>query len=208
MNSIKERSEQQILAAGGRICDWLPHLEERKLRSLEEIDGRMLTLHAMLQIAFGAPPEVIADWLEENELSAHLAPSERAILERGSVTEQEKKNLYWYLEALWTMAWVLGMIEGLPFDEPVGSQLASLLPNLQEWEEPDATRARMRLRSYDEVYAMLDLYFRLHWFTRDCHLTGQDSGKISLDIIMERRKALEWALDPERRSWDEVPDGT
>jgi hypothetical protein len=50
---------------------------------------------------------------------------------------------------------------------------------------------------------MLDLYFRLHWWTRDGQLNGYETGDVRLDIIMERRKALEWVLD-DSCDWDNV----
>jgi hypothetical protein len=62
----------------------------------------------------------------------------------------------------------------------------------------------MRLRPYPELYAMRDLAYRFHWWTRDSHLKGEDSGPVQLDIVMERRKALEWILD-EQIDWDDMP---
>ncbi len=61
----------------------------------------------------------------------------------------------------------------------------------------------MRLRSHEELFRMLDLYYRLHWWTRNAQLTGQDTGEVRLDIIMERRKALEWIMDA-NCDWDSV----
>ena len=65
----------------------------------------------------------------------------------------------------------------------------------------------MRLRSRDELFRMLDLHYRLHWWTRNAQLTGKDTGVVRLDIIMERRKALEWVMDP-ACDWDNVEMST
>ena len=65
----------------------------------------------------------------------------------------------------------------------------------------------MQLRSREELFRMLDLYFRLHWWTRNSQLTGKDTGAVRLDIIMERRKALEWVMDP-ACDWDNVDMST
>jgi hypothetical protein len=54
---------------------------------------------------------------------------------------------------------------------------------------------------------MLDLYYRLHWWTRNSQLTGKDTSVVRLDIIMERRKALEWIMDP-TCDWDNVEMST
>jgi hypothetical protein len=65
----------------------------------------------------------------------------------------------------------------------------------------------MRLRPSDELFRMLDLYYRLHWWTRNSQLTGKDTSVVRLDIIMERRKALEWIMDP-TCDWDNVEMST
>jgi hypothetical protein len=51
---------------------------------------------------------------------------------------------------------------------------------------------------------MRDLSYRFHWWTRDAQLKGQGTGYERLDIVMERRKALEWILDCEM-DWDDIP---
>jgi hypothetical protein len=61
----------------------------------------------------------------------------------------------------------------------------------------------MQLRSQDDLIRMRDLYYRLHWWVRDAQLQGQDTGDVCIDIIMERRKALEWAMDADY-DWDSV----
>jgi hypothetical protein len=142
-------------------------------------------------------------------LDNELVESEQAILGKSNadLTEQEKANLFWYLEALWALAWAGSLIDQLPFDKPVGNNLASLLPNLQQNEDGSKFLKRMRLRPHDELFRMLDLYYRLHWWTRNAQLQGQSTGNVSIDIIMERRKALEWLLNAED-DWDNVEMST
>lgn len=208
--TVKHESEAIILRAGGQICDWLPHLDrDHQPRDLDAVVRRALILNAMLQIYFKAPVAVIKEWITRHGLGDALSQSERTILEKDNdgLTEQERINLYWYIEALWTMVWAGQLIPGLPFDEGVGDVLASLCPKLQHDEDGSKFSKNMRLRSRDELFRMLDLYFRLHWWTRNAHLTGQNTGVVRLDIMMERRKALEWIMDPEC-DWDNVEQGT
>jgi hypothetical protein len=42
---------------------------------------------------------------------------------------------------------------------------------------------------------------------RDSELTGRDTGDVRLDIVMERREALEWVMDP-LWDWDSVEMST
>jgi uncharacterized protein DUF4272 len=124
------------------------------------------------------------------------------------ISEQDEVDLYWYLEALWALAWVGSFIDELPIDSPVGDELASFLPNLQIDEGPESFSNRFELRSPGEIYRMLDLYYLAHWYARDGHLRNYATGVFSLDVIMERRKALEWVLDSEIDDWDHTPEST
>lgn len=163
----------------------------------------------MLQIAFKAPIPIVKRWISENGLDDDLVESERAILDKSNaeLTGQERANLFWYVEALWALAWAGGLIDRLPFDKPAGDNLASLSPNLQQNEDGSKFLERMRLRPHDELFRMLDLYYRLHWWARDAQLQGQPTGGVSIDIVMERRKALEWVLNA-RDDWDNVEVST
>jgi hypothetical protein len=209
-DAVKRESEAIIRRAGGEICDWLPVLDrEGQSRDLGAVVRRALILNAMLQIYFKAPIAFIKDWITRNGLTNDLSEAEREILERDddALTEQERINLYWYIEALWTLAWVGQLIDDLPFDEGVGNALASLCPALQRNEDGSKLSKTMRLRSRDELFQMLDLHYRLHWWTRNAQLTGKDSGDVRPDIIMERRRALEWVMDPSC-DWDSVEMST
>lgn len=204
--TLKGDSESIIRRAGGEVCDWLPPLAaDLTPRRQDAVVRRALILNAMFQIYMRAPIAVIRDWITRNGLSDHLSAWERQILKKkdGSLTDPERTRLYWYVEALWALTWVGSLIDDLPFNEPVADTLASLCPNLQQDEDGSKFSKSMRLRPPVELLRMLDLYYRLHWWTRNAHLTGQDTGDVRLDFIMERRRALEWVMDPDR-DWDDV----
>ena len=50
---------------------------------------------------------------------------------------------------------------------------------------------------------MLDKFYRAHWFARNNDLTGKKSDKVDMDLIMERRKALEYICYAEYE-WDNI----
>lgn len=202
---VKKRSEKIILDVGGRICDWLPMPEQSEPRSLGQLIGRALVMNAMLNICFLAPVPVIRTWIERNGLENHLSNSERVLLTKSNdqLARQELINLYWHIEALWALMWAGNLIEHLDFTRPVEDYMASLAPNLQVNKNGDMFSKRMRLRPYNELYNMLDLHYRLHWYARDGQLNGYSTGAVSLDIIMERRKALEWFMDASS-DWDHI----
>lgn len=207
--AVKARSEQIILRAGGRVNPALPLIGRRKPRSQEELIGRALVMNALINIAFQAPIPVIRDWIAAHELSAHLSASERALLGKSNddLTEQDNIDLYWSVEALWALMWAGGLIEDLPVVQPVPNTMAWLVPNLQQNEGTSKFSDRMRMRPYRELHEMLDLYYRAHWYARDGSLRRYPTGSFSQDIIMERRKALEWLMDVDV-DWDNVPQDT
>jgi len=67
----------------------------------------------------------------------------------------------------------------------------------------DRIRQRYSLRSREEIYSKLDLFYRAHWYTRDCQLTGRSSSPFNLGVVQLRRQLLEWVADNES-DWDHV----
>jgi len=208
--TVKAESERMITALGGRVCDWLPALERGEMRSAAEVADRALALHATIEIAFGAPIEVIAAWIRENNLEASLSHQERAILarRRDQLSKEELSSLGWSMEALWALVWAGGLIDALRVERPVGDNLAALLPNLQRNEDASSFRRRFALRPAEEIYAMLDLYYRAHWYARDGQLNSYATGAFDLGRIMERRRALEWISDHQLEDWADTPEDT
>jgi hypothetical protein len=96
-----------------------------------------------------------------------------------------------------------GLVEEMAFDRGVEDFMAGLSPNLQKNEDGSKFRLRMKLRPYAELFAMRDLAYRFHWWTRDAGLKGEDTGEVNPDSVMERRKALEWILD-RQSDWDDM----
>ncbi|MBY0271318.1 MAG: DUF4272 domain-containing protein [Burkholderiales bacterium] len=207
--TVKAESETAIRSAGGKICDWLPCLDRAELRPADEIIGRALVMNALLNIYFKAPIPVVAEWILKHGLTGHLSNTERDLLrcKNDALSEQQLIDLFWYIEALWALMWVGSLIDDLPFQSPVEDRMASMCPNLEKNEGPQKFTERMRLRKPNKIFQMLDLYFRVHWWARDGQINGYTTKPADLDIVMERRKALEWVLNP-NCNWDDVPLNT
>lgn len=201
---VKIESEQIILRAGGQVCEWLPSIERKCIRPSVEIIGRALVLNALLNIYFNAPISVVRGWLEKNQLSHHLTQREKDLLSKKNeqLHEQELQEIFWNIESLWAFMWVGSRIEEMPFDSPVENYMASLAPNLQKNEDSSMFSKEMRVRAVEEIFRMLDLYYRLHWYALDGQLNGYATDPIKLNIVANRRKALEWALSDQ--SWDHI----
>ena len=200
-----------IKALGGKVCDWLPVIERGEMRSTAEVADRALTLHAMIEVAFGVPTEVIAAWIRGNNLEASLSRQERAILARKARPTQRRgaeqpwlvhggivgAGLGWWAdrgaarrETHWATTWL------------------HCCPTSRGTRMPAASVAGFALRPAEEIHAMLDLYYRAHWYARDGRLNGYPTGAFDLDRIMERRRALEWISDRTLADWADTPEDT
>ena len=205
---IKSENDQLINEKGLRVNNWLPILDTPKLRTVEEIKGRMSVMNAMINIAFEAPTYIIDEWIKAQKLTVFLSDSERQILakENEELTEEEVNSLMWYLEGLWALMWLAQMVDKLEAEKHVGDNMASLLPNLEDGDTNEKLDNIKEIRPEMEIYTMLDYYYRLHWYCVDERLNGREP-KLNEGQVYERRKALEWAFN-RSNDWDDVEMGT
>jgi hypothetical protein len=202
---IRSDSLAAIKKLGGKSPDYLPYFEQTEPRTGQEAIERTLVMLGMLHIHFRAPIPVIAKWVSDNRLETALSAREKAILtETQTLTEQQNIDLYWYIEALWTLAWAGSLVRDLPLEEPVGDALMYLLPDIRKNEGRDLLENKFRLRASREIYSQLDLYYLAHWYARDGRLRGYPTSPFNLDVIMERRKTLQWLNDRSYPDWDGV----
>ena len=164
-----------------------------------------MVLTALFQLHLEAPRKIIEKWLQENELMNYLSKKELGYLEReySELPEQAQIDIYWFVEAIWTFAWVGGLHNNLTLNTGVEDSLASLIPNIAKNEPAGRFISEFKLRNQVEIFEMLDKFYRAHWFARNNNLTGKQSNKVDIDIIMERRKALEYTVYKEF-NWDEI----
>ncbi|PJJ48593.1 DUF4272 domain-containing protein [Hymenobacter chitinivorans] len=204
----KTESEGKVLMLGGRVCDWLPILDTPAVRAVAEVQGRMSVLNALIYIGFQAPVDIIRDWLTRHDLLVFLSAEEEALLQKdnAALTEQELINLRWSLESLWALMWATGMTNELQPTEWCGDDMATMLPDLERNEDNAKLAQPLLLRPTEELYRMLDYYYRLHWYCVDERLNGREAV-ISESLVYERRKALEWVFN-RAADWDNVEMST
>jgi hypothetical protein len=116
-------------------------------------------------------------------------------------------------DAIFALAWLLGMSKHLDPTAPTDERLMEALPHLPEGETFRAWRSRILAAPRDaaEAAAMLDFYYCLDWSYLEAERRGMDlPGVIDANAIGQRRWALEWAVvfkgpyhDPPG-GWEEV----
>jgi hypothetical protein len=207
-NDIKISNQNLIIEQGYTVNQWLPIMEEPKLRTLEEIKGRIAIMNAVINIAFDAPTHLIKNWIIQSKLTKHLAESEQLIIDKPNdhLGDIEVNSMSWYLESLWALMWVTKMIDSLEPTQKIGDSMASLLPDLEEGEGNQKIEKLDSLRSELEIYTMLDYYYRLHWYCEENRMKGLKT-KLTDGVIYERRKALEWVFNRDSQ-WDNIDMST
>lgn len=151
-------------------------------------------------------------------LEDELFPIEKRIF-NNDFSRQDILDVVWTYECYWMLLWALGIIdteEVITPDKICDSKKAIAI--FQEFMMPiinhnfsksknfkllsDTTfenfKKAAHFRDVEEILDMLDLYYRYHWA---CVQHRIDHGKtefiIDEEIVLERRRALEWLISDE-----------
>jgi hypothetical protein len=172
---------------------WEPN-DTVELRPPSEIEGRAAILNVVLARCYGMPGEAAMAWLLDAHLLDHLSKPEWSFLATG---EGEHPSFTLHLEAIYALAWLLGLVPSLDPMEPAPGTLIEKLPHLPSKESFMAWRGRTNpsLAPPPEAAMALDLIYCLDW----AYLEAQRRrvrlpGLIDSNTIGQRRWALEWAV--------------
>ena len=172
---------------------WEPG-DDVELRPQSEIEGRIAILNVVLARCYGMPGEAAMAWLLDAHLLDHLSKPEWSFLATG---EGEHPSFTLHLEAIYALAWLLGLVATLDPSEPAPGSLVEKLPHLPSKEAFIAWHGRTSPMPAPppEAAAALDLIYCLDW----SYLEAQRRrvrlpGLIDSNCIGQRRWALEWAV--------------
>lgn len=181
-----------------------------ELRPLREIEARMAILNVTLARAFGMPPELAMEWLLDAHLVDRLSPPESRFVLAG---DGDHRIFQLHLDAMFALAWLLGIALDLDPARPSAEGLVARMPNLPDGETFSAWRRRTLTapREPREAAAVLDLYYCADWAYLQAERNGLPlPGPIDSNAIGQRRWALEWGVvfvgpyhDPPR-NWEEI----
>lgn len=183
------KSENQIckrfiasLFSSMLACDYMQD------RDFYETDGKKITEQAIVE--FG--------------LKNYLFPDEKKVFEECD--ERVAVNVSWTVECSYSLAWSLGLISTeemeAPCNLPDGSH--GLFKFVQPFHDFEDFKASCNLRQPSEIMDMLDLYYNYHWACVDNRLNPDTNcGELNEEVVMERRKALEWLICKDK-NWDNI----
>ena len=181
----------------------LAQLEELAPQSAQNVARRCIIIIHVMGIGFGGSATELYEAVSRCGLLPFASTEEIRLLTSETHTEQERINATWLTECMQSFAWSLGLAE-LDCFKPCDDDLASRFP--EPYTDPSNFIEAATLRSFDEIYAMADLHYRLHWAARQTRLMA-GSFPLSEGFVRERRKALDWVIGVES-DWDEVPSDT
>jgi Domain of unknown function (DUF4272) len=165
-----------------------------ELRPLAEIEARMAVLSVVISCCFGMPQHAAMAWLLDARLIDQLTRPESRFVVGG---DGDQHTFLLHREAVFALAWVLGIAMDINPTLPAADGLTSRLPNLPANESYDHWRGRTLAapREAVDVALQLDLYYCLDW----SYLTAEREqrplpGRMDSNTIGQRRWALEWAV--------------
>jgi len=202
LDTIREKSWASVRKLGLIENPSLPLLDgQLELRTQDEICCRLLAMLPCAASAYGFPIDKARRWVEDNErLWCMLTPHEKSFL-TGKNTDTTAFKLQ--VEAMWALAWVLSVSDDLSPHHLCPENFVEMLPDLKTEESPEMFRKKADLRSENEIVAMLDFYYCVHWSLKERYLAAtSDLSQLKLEIIEERRRALEWVTGEE--DWSEL----
>ncbi len=179
------------------------------IRDAPAVADRCHAIAAALALAHRAPVETVRAAIDDNGLQTSLGAREIELLRvlEGDLRPAERElqqllvDISWREEALHALLWALGLVVDLPPDTMCPRQPAyeRLAPDL----DPSKALDDVRLRPLEEIAAMLDFYYCLHWHARKAQYHGDVwDYQIAPGVVLERRRALEWLFQDAR--WEDV----
>lgn len=178
-----------------------------ELRPTAEIEARIAVLHLILARCFGMPPQAAMSWLLGSHLVEMVTPPEWQFVMGG---KGDHRSFVLHHDALFALAWVLGLSKQLDPTLAVDERLVERLPHIAEGESFPHWRSRILTAPQHpaDAAALLDLHYCLDWAYLETERDGRRApGLVDANAIGQRRWALEWAVILRGPYHDEPPAG-
>src|SRR5215475_557442 len=211
------RSEEELSQFGIRTPATLPVVSatEVVLRPASEVARRALALFvvALRAESLMCPELAVSDLREKRPLAVRaLTSNECLFLNDEAPDQQQITNFAWRYEAVWFLAWTLGLVEVLCYPSET-CDVDTLSKTMLELDE-EALLKNAKLLPTETLLDALDLHFRLHWLVRQRQQDGKpadgEMGGDDLDpgVVLERHHALNWLVQYGGAEWDDVQTPT
>lgn len=202
LKQVRTESIQAAKKIGVEIPSTLPLMDSGlEVRDKIEVMARLLAMHAVAASAYGSDRNKVIAWLNQETLSDSLSKQEKQfVFEHVGQPDRFKMQV----EAIWALAWAMGIVNDLDFTKDCDERFVMQLPNLKQSQGSADFQKRINPRPLTQIVSACDLAYCLHWSIQQSERVGkQPAGKLKPYVVIERRRALEWLLSKEE--WDHVP---
>jgi hypothetical protein len=201
---IRLTTTERLKEYGVPLHPNLPLVDGRFKRELTDIGKRIVGLYAMLGLAREADPDLLWNWMEENDFLDFLTEKEMNILQQEKFKESDINICSWKQESLFILGWFTNLESeiGFPDSESDLDQMFTKIPPEMSFDEMIASFSP---RSEEELILELDFYYCIHAAIKQPDLwKGKNVlEKVKFAAVEERRRSLEWLVASDQ-NWDNV----
>ena len=140
--------------------------------------------------------------LKQYGVQDNLIEKEKRIF-NGKYSKQDVIDVVWSYEAYWSLVWTLGWVENIDYPNQIcDCEKAIML--VSTCKTYDDFKCKCKIRDIEEILDMLDLYYRYDWAVTEKRINPDTLiADLNPDVVVERRKGLEWLIANEE-DWDEI----
>lgn len=204
---VSDQVVKRLNSLGIPVCENLPKVEGKSIRTAKEVAQRVNVLGVLLAISDDVNSiPFFRDLLDNQGMLDCLSPVESRIVYSGKLSKQEEIDLSWVQESLYALVWCLGLFSEM--NNPVReAELNQIFPMLPPEVDLNQFVSNAKLIDVGKIVEEVEFYYDLHWARRHpeswSFFNKPKFDKYKISVIRERRKALEWVIDS-RVSWDEI----
>jgi hypothetical protein len=204
----KEWAEDVLRQQGIPVNANLPMIESEataKIRTAEEIAGRLLALMIVAQKGQGIEQEVIDEVVMARNAERFFSPYEAAFIRNLSPSEHDRIQFVWQYECAWVMLWALKYVDGpLAYPDTVCD-----LPFLTQAVQDNQNLAQFGMQTPNNILNEADLIYRYHWAVRQASIDGVPApAGLNRGLVREWHRALNWLISYCDADWDDVGTDT
>ena len=200
---------------GISYLDNLPITEqsnEVKLKDIDTICKRSITCLLSIQLACDICREadveesksVSLSLLDKFEVTDALLDVEKRLF-NDDYSQQDAIDVAWTYECYWSLIWALGLIDDN--DIKIPSEVCDCnkaIDTVASCRDYDEFKAKVKIRNIEDILDMLDLYYRYHWACVDKSINPKTNiENLNPEVVMERRKSLEWLVS-NADDWNDI----
>ncbi len=209
----REESNNYIKSKGICCLEELPLVEESKDVKLKDLDtickkaiSTILTIQVVGELLnngdFDKTTQYFLSVMDHFGVTDYMNGLEQYVM-AGKADEQDLIACDWEYEIYWSLLWALGFDVDLK-DAANMCDCGYALDVVYDCKNYEEFKSKCKLRDIEEILDMLDLFYRFHWATTEKRVNPDTPiGDLNPEIVVERRRGLEWLVSKEE-DWYEI----